>query len=79
MEIARTGRIVDRAGTVSVVIEDVGTRGDHDFQRAVLAQEIRRHTSRWYGRQLAGPADNLGEMLRAPVWEIVEVDEVMTI
>ena len=77
MEIARAGphgEIVRRHG-FEIVVEHVGPRRDHFFERAVLAQEIRRqHFDRRRRAARADGADGLREMLGAAVIEIVAID-----
>ena len=76
-EIARAGphrQIKPRHG-FEIVVEDVGPRRHHDFDRAGLAQEIRRqHFDRRAGAHVADGANGLREMLRAAVGQIVAVD-----
>ncbi len=77
MEIARArphGEIV-RRHRFEIVVEDVGPRRDDRFERAVLAQEVRRqHLDRRSRAACADSADGVGEMLRAAIVEIVAID-----
>ena len=77
MEIARArphGEILRRHG-FEIVVEHVGLGGDDDFERAVLAQEIRRQDFDGGPRRVrADGADGLREMLSSAVGKIVAVD-----
>ena len=77
MEIARarTHAEIARRHGLQIVVEDVGLGRDHDFERAVLAQEIGRQDLDRGGRaSRADGADGLREMLGAAVGEIVAID-----
>ena len=77
MEIARarTHGEIARRHRFEIVIEDVGLGRDHFFERAVLAQKIRRqHFDRRLRAALADGADRLREMIGAAVIEIVAID-----
>ena len=77
MEVARArpDLQIEAGNGFEVVIEDVGRGGDHDFEGAVLAQEIGRED---FDRGLRGAApdrvDDIGEVLRAAIGEVVAVD-----
>ena len=77
MEIARTGphREIVRWHGFQIVVEHVGFCRDHDFQRAFLAQEVRREDFDGCGRAAHADGPNgLRKMFGAPVSEIVAVD-----
>ena len=77
MEIARAwpDRQIKRRDGFQIVIEHIGLCFDHNFQRALLAQEIgRKHLDRGLRAALADGADGVGEMPRATVGEIVAID-----
>ena len=77
MEIARARPHVEiaRRHGFQIVVEHVGLRRHHDFERAVLAQEIRRQDLDGGGRAArADRANGLSEMLGAAIGEIVAVD-----
>ena len=72
---ARPHREIERRHGFEIVVEDVGPRRDHHFERAVLAQEIRRQDfDRGRRAARADGADDLREMLGAAVGEIVAID-----
>ena len=77
VEIARAGpdgQVVRRHG-FEIVVEDVRFGRDHHFQRAGLAQEVRgQDFDGRFRRAGADGRDDLGEMLRPAVLEIVAVD-----
>ena len=77
MEVARAGphREIQRRNRFDVVVEHVRPRCDHRFERAILAEKIRRQN---FDRGLRAPrangANDLSEMVGAAVIEIVAVD-----
>ncbi len=57
------------------MVEHVRSGGDHGFERAVLAQEVRsQNFDRGLGRHRTDCGDRLGEMLGAAVVKIVAID-----
>jgi len=76
MEITRTGahREITRRHRFQIVVEDIGFRRHHDFERAFLAQEIRRQDLDGRGRTArANRANGLREMRSTAIGEVVPI------
>ena len=77
MEIARTGadRQVIRGDCLEIMVENVWSCGNDDFERTFLAEEIRsQNFDCRVGRPHADRADYFGEMFRAAIREIIAID-----
>ena len=72
---ARPHHEIFRRHRLEIVVEHVGSRVDHDLDRAVLAQEVgRQHLDRGARIARSDRPDGVREMLRAAVVKIVAID-----
>ena len=72
---ARPDCQIERRDGFQIVIEYVGLSLDNNFQRAVLAQKIRReHLNCRLWAACTDSADGVGKMLRPTVGEVIAID-----